>query len=291
MHPTYTSDRPGECPICGMDLEPIPVETAGAQEQSGDVPGLTTVDLSPERIQMIGVRTARVERRALGERLDLVGFVAPDESRMRRVQLRVSGWVQELPVSQTGEPVREGQPLLALLVPELFQSEQEFLIESPSGDSASRHHGAGGPASVRERLRLMGVPDAEILRLATERVAVKRLVLRSPVTGTVLERGVTQGQYVGPDTPLLTVADLSRVWVLADLYEMDFARVKRGDPARFTADGMPGRVFSTRVDFVYPTVSTETRTLKLRLKLDNRDGRAASRHVWPGRRESDRRRR
>ena len=272
MHPTYTSDRPGECPICGMNLEPIPTSAAGSSGAAGDVPGLTAVELSPDRVQMIGVRTARVERRPLGERLELVGFVAPDEARMRRVQVRVSGWVQELFVNQTGERVRDGQPLLTLYSPELYQSEQEFLIESHGLDSSAQHHGGGGPASVRERLRLLGVPEAEIVRLATERVATKRLLLRSPVVGTVLERGVTQGQFVSADTPLLTVADLSRLWVLADVYEMDFTRVRPGDPARFTADGLPGRVFSTRVDFVYPTVSAETRTVKVRLRIDNSDG-------------------
>jgi Cu(I)/Ag(I) efflux system membrane fusion protein len=102
---------------------------------------------------------------------------------------------------------------------------------------------------------------------------VTALTLRSPVDGTVLERGVVEGQYAAAETPLFTVADLSRVWVLADLYEMDYDRVRTGDPARFSADAMPGRGFAGRVEFVYPTVSGETRTLKLRMALDNPDGR------------------
>jgi membrane fusion protein, copper/silver efflux system len=320
MHPSYTSDKPGECPICGMTLEPV--ESSGpdggsvaasgprrilfyrnpmnpsvtspvpmkdemgmdyvpvysdqgqaATDRHGDVPGLTSVTITPERVQLIGVRTARVEKRALGGRLDLVGFVAPDETQLRRVQLRVAGWVQELYLNRTGERVAAGQPLLAIYSPELYQSEQEFLIELSARDSMSAMaHEAGAAGASRERLRLLGVPEGEIDRLERERSAATRLVLTAPFAGTVLERGVVEGQYVGADTPLFSLADLSRVWVLADLYEMDFGRVHAGDRARFTADALPGRAFEGRVDFVYPTVSSETRTVKLRIALENPAG-------------------
>ncbi len=276
MHPSYTSDKPGECPICGMSLEPIPASDAHSGHEaaghSGDVPGLTSVHLTPERIQLIGVRTAVVQRRRMGGTLDLVGFVTPDEGALRRVQLRVSGWVRQLHVSRTGEWVAEGQPLLSIYSPELYQSEREYLIEVGTGRDSlpqAAGHGASPPGVARERLHLLGVPEDEILRLERERTASTRLVLRAPVSGTVLERGVVEGQYVAADTPLFTVADLSRVWVLADLYEMDFSRARVGDPARFTADALPGRSFDARVDFIYPTVTSDTRTLKVRLTLDN----------------------
>jgi Cu(I)/Ag(I) efflux system membrane fusion protein len=280
MHPSYTSDRPGQCPICGMDLEPIPQGDASAAAGSeGNVGGLTTVELSPERIQMIGVRTAVAERRVLGGGLELVGFVTPDESRIRRVQLRVSGWVQQVHGGQTGEPVRAGQPLLTIYSPELYQSEQEFLIETGLRDTMN-HAGAppmttmmhDSPASARKRLELMGVPAAEIARLEREQKASSNLLLTSPVSGTVLERTVSDGQSVGPDTPLLTIADLSRVWVLADLYEMDVVRVHVGARATFTADAFPDRPFAGRVELVYPTVSSETRTVKMRIILDDAGG-------------------
>ena len=282
MHPTYTSDNPGQCPICGMTLEPIP-QHAGpeAAAENGDVPGLTGVRLTPDRVQMIGVRTAPVERRPLGIGSTLVGFVAPDESELRRVQIRMTGWVERLYVNRTGEVVRAGQPLVTIYSPELLQSENEYLIETEppvraardsSEHAAMSEHELPGPVASRERLRLLGVPDSELERLARERTAATRLTLPSPVSGTVLERSVTEGQSVGPDTPLLTVADLSRVWVVADVYEMDLGSVRVGDPARFTADALPGRAFDARVEFVYPTVSSETRTLKARFSLDNRGG-------------------
>ena len=122
------------------------------------------------------------------------------------------------------------------------------------------------------RLTLLGVPAEEIARLTRVPVAVPRLTLRATVTGTVIERNVTQGQYVAADLPLFTIADLSTVWVLADLYEMDFGRVRVGDRAIFTSDAMPDRHFAARINFVYPTLSSETRTLKVRLALDNADG-------------------
>jgi len=278
MHPTYTSDRPGECPICGMDLEPIPVgEAAAAPADSHGVPGLTAVTLDPARVQMIGVRTARAERRAVGQRLELVGFVTPDEGLLRQVHIRVSGWVTELYVQRTGVRVREGDPLLTLDSPELLQSEQEFLIESGDHGSALRDssghaHESGAPSAARRRLGQLGVPEVEIQRLEREHLPRQRLTLPSPVTGTVLERNVTHGQLVAPGTTLFTVANLSRVWVMADLYEMDLGRIHVGDPAAFSTDGAPGRTFRSRVEFVYPTVSAETRTVKVRLTLPNADG-------------------
>ncbi|OGF12271.1 MAG: hypothetical protein A2W00_05695 [Candidatus Eisenbacteria bacterium RBG_16_71_46] len=272
MHPTYTSNKPGECPICGMDLEPIAHDAHAAATADGDVPGLVGVHLSTERIQMIGVRTAKVGRRELGEGLSLVAFVAPDESRLRRVQLRATGWVQKLHVSRTGETVAAGEPLLAIYSPELYQSEYEFLIELEAAGDSVVHRGPGAVQAGRERLVLLGVPAEEIARLERERSASARLVLRAPFSGTVLERGVVEGQYVGPDTPLLTLADLSRVWLLADVYEMDLTRVRVGDPVVFTAEALPGSQFEGRVEFVYPTVSTDTRTIKARIVLANPRG-------------------
>jgi Cu(I)/Ag(I) efflux system membrane fusion protein len=252
-----------------MTLEPIPQGGPHAAQAGpggeGDVPGLSSVHITPDRIQLIGVRTARVERRPLGGRLELVGFVTPDEARLKRVQLRVSGWVEQLYVSRTGQTVAAGEPLLSIYSPELFQSEQEYLIERAAHDTLD----AAAAPVARERLRLLGVPEEEIRRLDRERTAATRLTLRSPVAGTVLERGVTEGQYVAADTPLFGVADLSHVWVLGDLYEMDFTRVHPGDRARFTADALPNEPFEGVVDFVYPTVSSETRTLKVRLGIAN----------------------
>lgn len=286
MHPTYTSDRKGECPICGMDLEPIPTTAASDSSfaRAGDVPGLAPVHLTPERVQMIGVRYARVERRALDGGLELVGFIEPDETGIRRVQLRVSGWVQNLAVNRTGQLVHAGEPLLTIYSPELYQTESEYLIET-GGPAPGAEAGAGAPhapsahedraaasSAARRRLELMGVPAEEIARLGRDRTAATRLVLRSPATGTVLERQVVEGQYVTADVPLMTLAELSRVWVLADLYEMDLGRIHVGASASFTADALPTRHYAGRVEFVSPTVDNQTRTVKVRVPVANPDG-------------------
>jgi Cu(I)/Ag(I) efflux system membrane fusion protein len=271
MHPSYTSDKPGDCPICNMKLEPVPTSAMSHEGHAGDVPGLAPVQIAANRVQLIGVRTAIVARGALGEGSPLVGFVAPDESRLQRVQLRVAGWVRDVQVNRTGEQVAAGQPMLSIYSPELYQSEQEYLI-TLGAQGAPGAHESGAHQAAHARLKLLGLPEDEIARLDRERTPSSQIALRSPVTGTVLERNVVDGQYVGADTPLFTVADLSRVWVLVDLYEMDLGRVKVGDRARFRADGLPGRTFEAAIDFIYPTVSSETRTLKARLSLANGDG-------------------
>ena len=175
--------------------------------------------------------------------------------------------------------VRVGQPLLTIYSPELYQSEQEYLIEmqarrepDSTGSHAGMAHDEDGANAALTRLTLLGVPPEEIARLHRVPVAIPRLTLRSTVNGTVLERNVTQGQYVAADVPLFVIADLSRVWVLADVYEMDIGRVRPGDRATFTSDALPGRELSGRIEFIYPTVSSETRTLKVRLSLANPDG-------------------
>ncbi len=302
MHPNYTSDRPGECPICGMTLVRI---DGGEHDSHGigshgigsrdisNVTGLVPVQLSSERIQRIGVRTAVATRSALTRSASLTGFVTPDESRITRLQVRLSGWVRSLDVNAVGQAVRQGQSLLTLESPDLFQAEQEYLIELSAaenqstaahlrGDSAmvgmsgagsSMSHEAPGRAAARQRLKLLGVPDDEVRRLERERVASSRLTFRCPVNGVVLERGVLNGQAISPDTPLFAIADLSRVWVQADLFVQDLGAVHVGDRVHFTADGPGGAQANGTIEFLTPTVSTETRTVQARIALANPQGR------------------
>lgn len=272
MHPQITADRPGECPVCGMKLVRVAATPAPRRGAGAGVPGLATVEIGPERVQQIGVRTAIVTRGEVGDPLDLVGFVTPDETRLRRVQVRAAGWVRELRVDHTGERVTAGQPLLTIYSPELYQAEQEYVI-ARGAEPGATHMGMGdAPVAAASRLRLLGVPDEEVRRIDREGTPSDRVLLRAPAGGTVLERGAVEGQYVDAGTPLLSLADLSRVWVLADLYEMDAARIRVGDRATFTAGALPGRTFAGRIELILPTVSNETRTLKARLSLANADG-------------------
>lgn len=271
MHPSITSDRPGECPICGMSLERRIPGDAGRSAAQGNVPRLTTVHLTPERVQMIGVRTLIAAPGDIAPERELNGFVAPDEQRLARLQLRLSGWIEVLHDGRVGDFVTRGAPLITLNSPELLQNESEFLIALAAGDSNRHEHDVRLLEAARSRLRVLGVPAEEIARLERMREPSGRLTLTAPVAGTVLERGVVAGQYVGPDTPLLTIADLSRVWVLVDLYERDLGFARVGSRARFTSDALPGRTLEGTIEFVYPTIDPDSRTTKARVLLDNRD--------------------
>ncbi len=271
MHPQYTSNAPGECPICGMSLVPradMHAEhdtSAVAQHENAHVPGLVPLTLPSDRIQRIGLRTAAAEYRVLGDELRVVGFVAPDESRLTRVQVRASGWVRRLYVTETGARVAQGQPIVSLYSPAMYQAEQEYALAARSADA---HDGALAQ-QARHRLELLGIPSAEIARVARTGTPSEEITLASPAHGYVLEKNVLDGQFIDANTPLFTLADLSRVWVLGDVYERDLSRVRVGQSVQLRVSAEPGRDFTGRVDYIYPTVSMATRTLKIRVVFDN----------------------
>jgi len=280
MHPEVITDRPGDCPKCGMDLIPVSDSETGTPEgASGDmgqapVPGLVPVTIEPQRLQLIGVRNGKVKRRSLDGGSRLVGYVTPDESRVSNLNIRVSGWVQKLFVNETGQKVSAGQELLTVYSQDLYQAQQDFLAAMqsagrPGTDSMLAATRRQILDAARDRLRLLGAPEEEITRLESTGEVRAELPLRSPVTGIVLEKTVLAGQFIGPDQTLFTVADLRNVWVLADVYEADLAGITIGQRAVITLAAYPGEEFSGKVSFIYPTVSAETRTLKVRLELDN----------------------
>jgi len=284
MHPEVVSDKPGRCPKCGMNL----VESAGAsgarRSEENDhaasdmgerpVPGLMPVMIEPKRLQMIGVRTAQVEKRSVGGAIRLVGYLTPDETRTASIHVRVSGWVQKLHVDQTGQQVKAGQPLLSLYSPDLYAAQQDLLLAEGSlatagEDGALRAAREQLVAAARDRLELLGMSREDISTLGQSRVAQPEITLRSPFAGVVLEKVVREGQYVMPEERLLTIADLRRIWVLADVYEQDIAQVKIGQVAEMKLGAFPGENFDGKVAFLYPTVSEQTRTMKARIEFPN----------------------
>ena len=281
MHPTYTSDKPGECPICGMTLvpvkpaaaEPATSSTDGSSEVlSSPVPGLASVQIPAARVQLIGVRDSVAERRQLSERLDLVGYVVPDETRVAHVHTRLSGWLEHMEVDETGQKVKKGDPLFTLFSRELYQAEREFLLarkSSAAGGAVAQNTMAEVSNAARRRLELLDVPSDEIARLEKTGQPEEALLFRSPLAGYVLRKDALEGKYVTPGTELYTVADLSRVWVLAEVYERNLAHVQVGQSASLSVDALPGRDFDGKVAFVYPVLSPKTRTLRVRLEFDN----------------------
>jgi Cu(I)/Ag(I) efflux system membrane fusion protein len=304
MDPQIISDIPARCSICGMKLvlvsetsPAVPVQgemggmggmegmkmgdTTRAKEPetmkdmgSAPVPGLVPITLEPERLQLLNIRTGIVQKHSLGAMLHLVGYVTPDETRLANIQVRFNGWVKKLFIDQTGQRVQAGDPLLSVYSQDLYQAEQDFIVARNATTRVATDQSLADMRkqlfeAARQRLHLLGVPAEELQRLDTARVAASELVIRSPFTGYVLEKSVVDGQYIGPDLSLFSIADLSDVWVLADVYEQDIAAVKTGQKASMTLTAFPGQSLDGTVAYVYPTVSEQTRTLKVRLQFSN----------------------
>jgi Cu(I)/Ag(I) efflux system membrane fusion protein len=234
---------------------------AGGGEPS-PTPGYSVVQLSPERQQRIGVRTGKVTRGRLLMSIRAVGIIEPDQTRLARVHTRISGWVTKVHVNFVGQNVKKGDQLLEIYSPELLATQEEYLLarESDRGSLAD---------SARRRLELWGVPAEEVRRLETTRKAQEALTLPSPISGRVLERNVLEGTYVEPATELYRIADLAVVWLQAKIYEYELPHVEIGQPVRIVLASQPDREIEGKVAFVEPVLQETTRTVKVRVTIDN----------------------
>jgi Cu(I)/Ag(I) efflux system membrane fusion protein len=295
MHPSVVQDHPGECPICSMTLVPKPegkVKPAGtmAAGTKAPVPGLADVDLTPQRIQLIGMRTATVKREGLGGELRTVGVVAPSERGLAQINTRFAGWVQKLLVSETGQRVRRGQVLATIYSPDVLRAEQEMLVArgwsapGAADTRASHEHDAftgALDANARSRLELLGISGQEIDEILKTGKAVEAIAIRSPVDGYVVAKNAVAGVAVQPGTVLFEVADLSQVWVNAEIYEQDISRIHVGQKARLELMSFPGEMHAGKVQFVYPLLDSGSRTLRARLEFRNKTDRNGPR-LKPG---------
>jgi len=235
-------------------------------------PGMAEVEIPSDRRQLLGVRTVEIARRPLVREIRTVGLLSADERRVRRIQSRVSGWVEELFVSFTGEPVRAGQAILAVYSPELLATQREYLLalESSMGASSSIRSGALIEAA-RTRLRLFEVSEAQIAELARTREPKRRVVLESPINGFVTFKQVLEGTYIAPEMELYTVSDLTSVWIWAEVNEDEIPLLAIGQRAAIDVAAAPGSRDAV-IAFLQPTLNAQTRTLRVRFDLDNRDG-------------------
>ncbi|MBI2844892.1 MAG: efflux RND transporter periplasmic adaptor subunit [Armatimonadetes bacterium] len=276
MHPTYTSDRPGSCPICGMDL--VLIGDEGESDTAGmpSIDGLSAIKMSDPKRQLIGVRSTEAVTTYLTKNIRTVGTVEPDETKLAEVNTKIDGWVEKLYVDYTGQLVRKGQPLLAIYSQELLASQEEYLLalraqkrlsNSPFSEVSKNSFSLAKRA--RQRLELWDIPESEIRQLEKTGKPKRTVTLRAPFAGYVMHRGATEGVFVKAGEPLFKIADLSRVWVQADIYEYEMSQIKVGQQAELTLDAYPGRTWMGKVDYIYPYLERDTRTLKVRFVFSN----------------------
>ncbi len=244
---------------------------------AGDV-GFRPVSLDTEAARRIGVTYAAAVRRPVARTVSTVGNVTYDETRLANVNPKIEGWVERLYVDFTGAPVRRGQPLLSVYSPMLVSAQEELILARRLADEAAAAGGARASAnaeelleSARRRMRYWDIPAAEIDRIEDSSAPQKTLVLNSPASGIVVEKTVVQGARITPGMDLYRIADLSTVWVEGEVFEKDLSLVRLGQTARVSFEAYPGEVFSGRITYVYPTVSVESRTGRIRVELANPD--------------------
>lgn len=281
MHPSVIRDEAANCPICGMPLSKRKIG------QKTELPeGVTArVQLSPQRVVQAGLRTAEVDYEPLAETITTVGFVTFDERRLARISSRTKGLarVEKLHVNFTGVEVRAGQPLAELYSPELYQATQELLLakkraeEVAQGRSSAARSLIGEPNELvrigREKLMLWGLTAPQIDAILARGQADYRVPILAPTGGVVLRKNVVVGQYVNEGESMFEVADLSHVWVQAQVYEDQLALVHVGQTVEARVEAFPGEAFPGTVAFLDPALNPATRTIGVRYDLDNADGR------------------
>jgi membrane fusion protein, copper/silver efflux system len=237
---------------------------------------LAPVQLTPQRMQSIGVKLGTAQFKQVQSELRVTGTVEADERRISYVQTRFPGWIRTVHADSTYKYVRKGQPLFTIYSPDLVTTEQEYLLARKNSESlnTSTVNGVATGAqtlltAARERLAQWEVPASEIDKLDTTGKVITDLTFNSPVSGYITERNALPNMYVQPETRLYTVVDLSTVWVYAQVFQTDLGKVKPGDPAEVTVDAYPEKVFRGRVDYILPQVDTNTRTVKVRLVFPN----------------------
>ena len=253
-----TSPKPKKDSM-GMDYLPVYADE-GAQ---GEAPG--TVKIDPGRLQTLGVRTAEAQLRPAAARtIRATGTLQFDERHLATVTTKVSGWIEHLAVAATGDPVRRGQVLAEIYAPDLVASEEEYLIASKMGGSIA--------AASDQRLRALDIPDNEIARLRRTGRSARRIAVLAPEAGVVIDKPAQEGMRIDAGAPLYKTADLSTLWLIAEVQEQDLGAIQPGEPAHASFVAFPGRRFDGKVDFIYPSLSAETRTARVRIVLSNRDG-------------------
>lgn len=272
MHPQVKLPKPGQCPICFMDLIPV----RAGEDEDRDAPRM---QLSTRARELARVQTSPVRRKMLTQPLRLVGKIVPDETAITQISSYVPGRLDRLFVDYTGILVRKGDHLAEIYSPQLLVAQQEYLVALETADrnaAQPRGEAAGAAAgamleAARRKLELWGIPQDEIEALAKTRKPSDHLRIDAPLEGWVIDRKGYEGMYVETGTPIFTLADLRTVWVLLDAYELDVGSIRMGQRVEFETEAFPGRRFEGRVSYIDPVLDPDTRTVKVRVVVSNSD--------------------
>ncbi len=266
MHPWYTSDKPGKAPDCGMDLVPV-------FEGDSDVKG---IKIDPVTVQNIGVKVEVAEMKKLHKVIRAVGKVDFDETKVFSVNAKIMGWVEKLYVDYTGKKVRKGDALLELYSPELVSTQQEYLqaltYRKQLQQSTIEEAIKGADALVegaKRRLLNWDISDSEIQELEKRGTPKKTMTIHSPADGIVMEKMVYKGMNAMAGMELYKIADLSTVWIIADIYQFELSWLEIGQEAEVEPSYLPGKTFRGIINYVYPTLNMETKTARVRIEVKN----------------------
>jgi len=256
MDPDYRRDKPGKSPM-GMDL--VPVYADGGESEHEDEP---LVRINPAVEHNLGIRTQVAEIRPLWRRIEATGYVGFDENLLSHIHMRTDGWVERLLVDAEGERVKRGQLLFEYYSPELVNAQKEYLQERRRGEQRLIR-------ASREKLRALGMADSEISELSDRGVESHAIKVFAPRNGVITSLHVREGMYIKPEMEVMSLADLASVWMQAEIFESQADWVAEGQSAEALLNYMPGEVFSGKVDYIYPVLDPQTRTLRVRLQFDN----------------------
>ncbi len=283
--PSGGSSGAGEMPgMPGMSQSQPAKEQSNepaAEQQSEEAP---TVEIPTEKQQLIGVKTTEVAVRPLEKTIRTVGRVEYDEKRLATINTKLEGWIEKLYVDYTGRYVKKGEPLAEIYSPELVATQQEFInVLRWASKPGSTNVGSDTAnmlsndvrvmvEAAKQRLRLWDISDEQIKKIEESQKPFRTLTLYSPVNGYVVQKMALKGMKVMPGEKLFDIADLSTIWIISDIYEYELPLIKVGDTARLRLSYFPGKEFSSRIDYVYPLLSGETRTAKVRFTIPNPSG-------------------
>lgn len=263
MHPQIKQDKPGKCPICGMDL--IPAGAAPTATSHDD----NTVMMSPEAVALANIETEVVGEGATRKEVRLFGKIQPDERLQQTQTAYVAGRIERLMINAVGDNVSKGQTLAVIYSPELYSAEQELVAALGFPEGPQRK--ALVDAAV-EKLRLLNITQAQINEVIRNKKASPYVSLKANTSGTVVAKSIAQGDYVNKGQPLLKIANLSRVWAVFQAYEGDLPFVRTGATVHFTSEAMPGKTFTGTVSFIDPMLDAKTRTAGVRVVMANPGG-------------------